>query len=70
MKRIPTVLGEIEINALGETLCHEHVINYNPAFYLAFGEKWFPREKLGVKKETVKKFTIDNPKRILQGGEK
>ena len=24
-------------------------------------------EKLGVKKETLKKFTVDNPKRILQG---
>ena len=46
MKRIPTVLGEIEINALGETLCHEHVICVNPTFYLAFGEKWFPREKV------------------------
>ena len=46
MKKIPTVLGEIDGEMLGETLFHEHVINYNPSFYQAFGEKWFPREKV------------------------
>ncbi len=46
MKKIPTVLGEIEADSLGETLCHEHVINYNPSFYNAFGERWFPRKEV------------------------
>ena len=42
---INTVLGEIDENMLGETLCHEHAACVNPAFWGAFGEKWFPREK-------------------------
>ena len=46
MAKINTVLGEIDSNQLGETLCHEHVVCVNPAFYNAFGEKWFPREKV------------------------
>lgn len=46
MSRINTVLGEIDSNQLGETLCHEHVICVNPAFYSAFGEKWLPRKKV------------------------
>ena len=40
-----TVLGEIDSELLGETLFHEHVACVNPAFYKAFGDKWFPREK-------------------------
>ena len=46
MKQINTVLGIIDSAMLGETLCHEHVINYNPNFYNAFKDKWFPREKV------------------------
>ena len=46
MRKIPTVLGEIEDNVLGVTLFHEHVACVNPCFYNAFGEKWFPREKV------------------------
>jgi phosphotriesterase-related protein len=46
MKKIPTVLGEIDVDFLGETLCHEHVVCINPSFYSAFGEKWLPREKI------------------------
>ena len=46
MSKINTVLGEIDSDLLGETLFHEHVINYNPSFYQAFGEKWFSREKV------------------------
>lgn len=41
-----TVLGEIDSELLGETLFHEHVACINPAFYKAFGNKWFPREKV------------------------
>lgn len=46
MLKINTVLGEIESNQLGETLCHEHVVCVNPAFCNAFGEKWLPKEKV------------------------
>jgi phosphotriesterase-related protein len=46
MAKINTVLGEIDSNQLGETLCHEHVVCVNPAFYNAFGEKWLPKEKV------------------------
>ena len=46
MRKIPTVLGEIEDSVLGVTLFHEHVACVNPCFYNAFGEKWFPREKV------------------------
>lgn len=46
MKKIHTVLGEIDSNTLGETLFHEHVACVNPAFDNAFGDKWFPREKV------------------------
>ena len=46
MKKINTVLGEIDGTELGETLFHEHVVNYNPSFYQAFGEKWLPKEKI------------------------
>ena len=41
-----TVLGEIDSELLGKTLFHEHVACVNPAFYNAFGDKWFPREKV------------------------
>lgn len=43
---VNTVLGEIEGNQLGETLCHEHVLCVNPAFYNAFRNKWLPREEV------------------------
>jgi phosphotriesterase-related protein len=46
MRKINTVLGEIDGAELGATLFHEHVVNYNPSFYQAFGEKWLPREKV------------------------
>lgn len=46
MRKIPTVLGEIDVDFLGETLCHEHVICINPAFSNAFGNKWLPREEV------------------------
>lgn len=46
MKKINTALGEILADKLGETLCHEHVSIYNPSFYNAFGEKWFPKEQV------------------------
>lgn len=46
MKKINTVLGEINIDELGETLCHEHVVCVNPAFSTAFGDKWFDRAKI------------------------
>ena len=46
MKQINTVLGLIDCETLGETLCHEHVLCANPAFYNAFGKKWFPREEV------------------------
>ncbi len=44
--KMNTVLGEIDSELLGETLFHEHVACVNPCFYNAFGEKWFPREKV------------------------
>ena len=44
--KMNTVLGEIDSALLGETLFHEHVACVNPAFYNAFGDKWFPREKV------------------------
>lgn len=43
--KINTALGEIDSEFLGETLFHEHVACVNLAFYNAFGDKWFPREK-------------------------
>ena len=46
MRKIPTVLGEIEDSVLGVTLFHEHVACVNPAFYNAFGERQFSREKV------------------------
>jgi phosphotriesterase-related protein len=46
MRKIPTVLGEIEDSVLGVTLFHEHVACVNPSFYNAFSEKWFQREKV------------------------
>ena len=46
MAKINAVLGEIDINNLGETLFHEHVACVNPAFRFAFGNKYFPREKV------------------------
>ena len=46
MKKINTVLGEIERDSLGETLCHEHVACLNPSFYRAFGEKWMRKSEV------------------------
>ena len=46
MKKINTVLGKIDSAIIGETLCHEHVLCANPAFYNAFKDKWFPREEV------------------------
>lgn len=46
MKKINTVLGSIDSEMLGETLCHEHVLCANPAFYNAFKAKWFLREEV------------------------
>ncbi len=46
MVKINTVLGEIDIENLKETLFHEHVACFSPAFRFAFGDKYFPREKV------------------------
>ena len=46
MKKINTVLGEIERDSLGETLCHEHVACLNPSFYRPFGEKWMRKSEV------------------------
>ncbi len=46
MKKINTVLGTIEREFLGSTLCHEHVACLNPSFYMAFGEKWMKRAEV------------------------
>jgi len=39
-KMINTALGTLDVNSLGETLCHEHVVCMNPSFYMAFGKNW------------------------------
>jgi phosphotriesterase-related protein len=44
LKKINTALGEIDVNSLGQTLCHEHVVCMSPSFYSAFGKKWLDLE--------------------------
>ena len=45
-KKINTVLGEMDVNDMGETLCHEHVTIMNPAFYMAFKGKWMDLKRV------------------------
>lgn len=45
-KKINTVLGEIAVNDLGQTLCHEHVICASPSFLTAFGKKWIDLQQV------------------------
>lgn len=44
-KTINTVLGKLNVNELGETLCHEHVVCANPSFQMAFGNKWIDMQE-------------------------
>ncbi len=46
MKTINTVLGKINVENLGETLCHEHDTCISPSFYTAFGRKWMDKDKV------------------------
>lgn len=46
MKKINTVLGEIDVNSLGNVLSHEHVVIYSPNMRSGFGERWFNMEKV------------------------
>lgn len=46
MKKINTVLGEIDESQLGDTLIHEHVICVSTIMRNAFGEKWVPTKKV------------------------
>ena len=45
-KKINTVLGEIAVNDLGQTLCHEHVVCVSPSFYHAFKKNWMDKEQV------------------------
>ncbi len=40
MKKIPTVLGKIDLDSLGNTLCHEHILISSPSMTRGFGERW------------------------------
>ncbi len=46
MKKISTVTGEIELDRLGNTLTHEHVLVCSTNMRYAFGERWFERAKV------------------------
>ncbi len=45
-KMINTALGTLDVNSLGETLCHEHVVCMNPSFYMAFGKNWMDLKRV------------------------
>lgn len=49
---VNTVLGEMNIQDLGQTLCHEHVICFTPAMKMGFDDRWFDTEQV-IQKATV-----------------
>lgn len=43
--KVNTVKGEINVESLGSTLCHEHVACVSPFMRAAFGDGWMDRNK-------------------------
>ena len=56
MKKVNTVLGEVEVTQMENVLSHEHIVCCSHAMKLAFGDKWFNTEELiSIASELLKK---------------
>lgn len=53
MRKVATVLGDVDANSLGDVLCHEHVICADPSMRAGFGDNWFPLKEVEERAVTM-----------------